>query len=204
MKQLNYLHLFTGLLAFVLVIAGITGLYQPSPMTFTSGNPTVSLLLMAALVNLLAAAYIRRRSGINRWLQIFGSLLLVSGMAAAVVATDNNTLMISGITLDQIAMFASSSGTLFHVLANLDTLFSPAPEFIDTSGRETGSVKWFNVSKGFGFITRDSGGDVFVHYRSIRGEGHRTLSEGQRVEFIVADKDKGLQAEDVIAAPKGR
>lgn len=204
MKQLNYLHLFTGLLAFVLVIAGITGLYQPSPMTFTSGNPTVPLLLMAALVNLLAAAYIRRRSGINRWLQIFGSLLLVSGMASAVVATDNNTLMIFGITLYQIAMFASSSGTLFHVLANMDVLFSPAPDFIDTSGRETGSVKWFNVSKGFGFITRDSGGDVFVHYRSIRGEGHRTLSEGQRVEFIVADKDKGLQAEDVIAAQKGR
>ncbi|MTI13541.1 cold-shock protein [Sansalvadorimonas verongulae] len=65
------------------------------------------------------------------------------------------------------------------------------------SGRETGTVKWFNVSKGFGFITRDSGDDIFVHYRAIRGEGHRILSEGQRVDFVVAEKEKGLQAEDV-------
>ncbi|MCL6270223.1 cold-shock protein [Sansalvadorimonas sp. 2012CJ34-2] len=70
----------------------------------------------------------------------------------------------------------------------------------DDGSRECGTVKWFNVSKGFGFITRDHGGDIFVHYRAIRGEGHRTLSEGQRVEFQVANKEKGLQAEDVVAA----
>jgi cold shock CspA family protein len=63
--------------------------------------------------------------------------------------------------------------------------------------RENGKVKWFNATKGFGFITRDAGDDVFVHYRSIRGEGHRTLREGQRVEFVVMKGDKGLQAEDV-------
>lgn len=68
------------------------------------------------------------------------------------------------------------------------------------SGRETGTVKWFNTSKGFGFISRDSGDDVFVHFRAIRGEGHRVLVEGQRVEFTVAMRDKGLQAEDVTAA----
>ncbi|WP_308426270.1 cold shock domain-containing protein [Pseudomonas matsuisoli] len=66
--------------------------------------------------------------------------------------------------------------------------------------RETGTVKWFNTSKGFGFISRDSGEDVFVHFRAIRGEGHRVLMEGQRVEFVVMHRDKGLQAEDVIAA----
>ncbi|UYM18948.1 cold-shock protein [Endozoicomonas euniceicola] len=76
-------------------------------------------------------------------------------------------------------------------------------EYTDTD-RETGTVKWFNVTKGFGFITRDQGDDVFVHYRAIRGEGHRILSEGQRVEFVVVEKDKGLQAEDVIAARQGR
>jgi CspA family cold shock protein len=64
-------------------------------------------------------------------------------------------------------------------------------------GRETGTVKWFNTSKGFGFISRDSGDDIFVHFRAIRGEGHRVLAEGQRVEFTVAMRDKGLQAEDV-------
>jgi cold shock CspA family protein len=63
--------------------------------------------------------------------------------------------------------------------------------------REHGRVKWFNATKGFGFITREQGDDVFVHYRSIRGEGHRTLREGQRVEFVVMKGDKGLQAEDV-------
>lgn len=65
--------------------------------------------------------------------------------------------------------------------------------------REQGRVKWFNATKGFGFITREQGDDVFVHYRSIRGEGHRTLREGQRVEFVVTKGEKGLQAEDVQA-----
>lgn len=63
--------------------------------------------------------------------------------------------------------------------------------------RETGTVKWFNTTKGFGFIARDSGDDIFVHFRAIRGEGHRILVEGQRVEYSVISRDKGLQAEDV-------
>ncbi|HED34473.1 MAG TPA: cold shock domain-containing protein [Gammaproteobacteria bacterium] len=66
--------------------------------------------------------------------------------------------------------------------------------------RESGVVKWFNTSKGFGFITRDGGDDVFVHFRSIRGQGHRALFEGQRVEFDITEGDKGLQAEDVAIA----
>jgi len=63
--------------------------------------------------------------------------------------------------------------------------------------REAGTVKWFNVSKGFGFITRESGEDVFVHFRSIQGDGRRVLRDGQRVRFNVVEGDKGLQAEDV-------
>jgi len=66
-------------------------------------------------------------------------------------------------------------------------------------GRERGVVKWFNVKKGFGFITWDAGEDVFVHFRSIRGQGHRSLTEGQRVKFTVVQGDKGPQAEDVTA-----
>jgi len=66
--------------------------------------------------------------------------------------------------------------------------------------RESGSVKWFNANKGFGFITRDNGDDIFVHFRSIRGEGHRVLRDGQRVEFAVCEGEKGLQAEDVAVA----
>ena len=63
--------------------------------------------------------------------------------------------------------------------------------------RETGTVKWFNDSKGYGFISRDSGDDVFVHYSAIEGEGFRTLSENQRVEFGVEQGPKGLQAVNV-------
>ncbi|MCI0514680.1 cold-shock protein [candidate division KSB1 bacterium] len=63
--------------------------------------------------------------------------------------------------------------------------------------REAGTVKWFNSSKGFGFIQRDGGEDIFVHYTSVRGEGYRSLQEGQRVEFTVIQGAKGLQAQDV-------
>jgi CspA family cold shock protein len=67
------------------------------------------------------------------------------------------------------------------------------------SERETGSVKWFNSSKGYGFIERaDGSGDVFVHYSSIQGEGYRTLEEGQKVEFEVTQGEKGPQAQDVV------
>ena len=68
------------------------------------------------------------------------------------------------------------------------------------SGRETGTVKWFNAAKGFGFITRENGDDIFVHFRSIQGKGHRSLGEGQTVIFEVAESDKGLQAVDVCSA----
>lgn len=68
------------------------------------------------------------------------------------------------------------------------------------AGQEVGTVKWFNAAKGFGFITRENGDDVFVHFRSIQGKGHRSLGEGQRVVFSIAEGDKGLQAVDVSSA----
>jgi CspA family cold shock protein len=65
--------------------------------------------------------------------------------------------------------------------------------------REEGEVKWFNVSKGFGFIRRDNGEEIFVHFRSIRSKnpGRRGLRDGQRVTYVVVESDKGPQAEDV-------
>ncbi len=66
------------------------------------------------------------------------------------------------------------------------------------SERETGTVKWFNETKGFGFIEREGGEDVFVHYSSIRGEGFKTLQEGQKVEFTLGQGQKGPQALDVM------
>ncbi len=66
------------------------------------------------------------------------------------------------------------------------------------SEKEQGTVKWFNGSKGFGFIERESGDDVFVHYTAIVSDGFRTLNEGQRVEFIVTEGQKGPQAQEVV------
>jgi len=65
---------------------------------------------------------------------------------------------------------------------------------------EKGKVKWFNNSKGYGFIERETGEDVFVHYTAITGDGYRTLEEGQTVEFEVVEGDKGLQATNVAKA----
>ena len=67
------------------------------------------------------------------------------------------------------------------------------------SDRVVGTVKWFNASKGYGFISVEGSDDVFVHYRAIRAEGYLSLSEGQKVEFTVKSGPKGPQAEDVVA-----
>ena len=76
----------------------------------------------------------------------------------------------------------------FHRNKNRDT---------DQKDRIKGTVKWFNGSKGFGFITLDGGDEIFVHFRSIRGGGRRVLRDGQGVTFRIADSSKGPQAEDV-------
>lgn len=66
------------------------------------------------------------------------------------------------------------------------------------SSQKTGTVKWFNESKGFGFLEQESGPDVFVHYSAIQGSGFKVLTEGQRVQFDVTQGPKGLQAENVV------
>ena len=67
-----------------------------------------------------------------------------------------------------------------------------------SNAREQGVVKWFNASKGYGFIQRQSGEDVFVHYSAITGEGYRNLQEGATVEFEVVKGPKGFQAANVV------
>lgn len=66
------------------------------------------------------------------------------------------------------------------------------------SEQQTGTVKWFNDSKGYGFIQRENGADLFVHFRSIVGSGHRSLSEGQQVSFSVGEGQKGPMATNVV------
>lgn len=67
------------------------------------------------------------------------------------------------------------------------------------SERQSGSVKWFNDDKGFGFITPESGSDLFVHFRAIQGNGFKSLKEGQKVTFVAVQGQKGMQADEVIA-----
>lgn len=66
------------------------------------------------------------------------------------------------------------------------------------SERVQGTVKWFNANKGYGFISRDGGEDVFVHYSALQSDGYRSLDEGQRVEYTIEQGPKGLQASNVV------
>jgi cold shock protein len=100
-------------------------------------------------------------------------------------------------------LFSLTSATLACALQLASAMKLSEKSSVTRTGdsrRESGTVKWFNTSKGFGFISRDSGDDIFVHFRAIRGDGHRVLVEGERVEFVVMQRDKGLQAEDVTTA----
>lgn len=131
--------------------------------------------------------------------------LVISIIATAIATqliTQENFPTTNGLITLGVLIFASS---LISALASSNTGRPKAKNNVQNAAnidnsRESGTVKWFNTSKGFGFITRDNGDDVFVHFRSIRGQGHRTLFEGQRVEFNITEGDKGLQAEDVAIA----
>lgn len=135
-------------------------------------------------------------------------LLIVNQFASAL--PDNTTAS---------AFLSSGNGTVFYVLAWIvflaaSLITSIAGDTTKTAtdsdfeqdsnnaedgpeGAESGTVKWFNVNKGFGFITTDAGEDVFVHFRSIRGHGRRSLRQGQLVRFDLSDGDKGKQADNV-------
>ncbi|QLC77543.1 cold-shock protein [Pseudomonas sp. LPB0260] len=112
--------------------------------------------------------------------------------------------MIANLPATLFSLLSILAAVLLHLGTNLRLQVRTHSSTASSADRETGTVKWFNTSKGFGFISRDSGDDIFVHFRAIRGEGHRVLVEGQRVEFSVMQRDKGLQAEDVIAALPAR
>ena len=142
---------------------------------------------------------------------------LIISLVIAAVASTVTTLLQGGTVPDLVSMAAFAIATLATALivggpatapraaagtaAARPDAGKPAPVAAPSGAeREEGQVKWFNVSKGFGFITKDDGEEIFVHFRSIRGEGRRSLRDGQRVSFVVAQSDKGPQAEDVEGA----
>lgn len=137
-------------------------------------------------------------------IKIILSLLIAAAIASA-------TTLIQGNTLPDVPMLLACG---LSALASIILVARPGVADNSKSGadvpkkagsqthrqeanREFGEVKWFNASKGFGFIIKEDGEEIFVHFRSIRGEGRRGLRDGQQVSFVVAESDKGPQAEDV-------
>ncbi len=191
-------HLLTGAAALLLSIipslrADVTPYLQ---------QPDAIYLALLGLINLILAPVVPQYyKGARHYLQVASSALLVLAvpLQALTLLAQPELGSLPGLACTLLA-------AVLHLTAGFmkpaKTRSQPSNSSYDSSQRDTGTVKWFNTSKGFGFISRDSGDDIFVHFRAIRGEGHRVLVEGQRVEFSVMNRDKGLQAEDVIAAPR--
>lgn len=203
--MLKIVHVLTGILA--LVLSFVPSLSGAIPLLL---HPEAICLLLLGLLNVqfIPSAQLHAR-GSKRPVILAVSILLVLSVVIQI-----------GVLLIPVAAIAGQPATLaslllafIAVLLHLATAQArderqsrthSIPRARNTSsaapaaGRETGTVKWFNTSKGFGFISRDSGDDVFVHFRAIRGDGHRVLIEGQRVEYTIMMRDKGLQAEDVV------
>ncbi|MDI2140900.1 MULTISPECIES: cold-shock protein [unclassified Pseudomonas] len=196
--MLKIVHLLMG--AAALLLSFIPSL-RPEAVPYLQ-QPDALYLAFFGLLNLVIAPVIPYwNKGPRQHLQNLVSALLVLTVVLQTLTLIAPMPVIAG----QPAVLFSLVIALVAVAVHLAVSFyksSPAAatQSYDMSNRDTGTVKWFNTSKGFGFISRDSGDDIFVHFRAIRGEGHRVLVEGQRVEFSVMNRDKGLQAEDVIAA----
>jgi CspA family cold shock protein len=149
--------------------------------------------------------YINERLAMSPTVKIIISLVIAAVVASATTLLQGNPL--PDLPLLLAFCVATVSTALLTSLAPSGRAETdgdrkrPAPAKAagnDSADRESGKVKWFNTSKGFGFIVKDDGEEIFVHFRSIRGEGRRGLRDGQRVSFVVADSDKGPQAEDVV------
>jgi CspA family cold shock protein len=146
-------------------------------------NNTLIRNILVSLVVALLAPVVLPLLAISPAVTMTGSVALKVYLLVFVL------LMLAATINELLRLKASYSGD--------DEAYESETEHAEGDDREEGVVKWFNVNKGFGFIIRDAGGEVFVHFRSIRGTGHRTLREGQRVRFAAVDGEKGLQAEDV-------
>lgn len=201
--MLKIIHVLTGVIA--LALSFIPSLTGAVPLLL---QPEALGLLFLGLLNVQFASSVQAiNHGRNRPVLLGVSALLIVAVVIQaailllpVVAIAGQPATLASLALAFIAVLlqlatAQSGNIRTHRKSQHRNVTAPAA---GTAEREAGTVKWFNTSKGFGFISRDSGDDVFVHFRAIRGEGHRVLMEGQRVEFSVMMRDKGLQAEDVV------
>ncbi|MCH4874437.1 cold shock domain-containing protein membrane protein [Pseudomonas helleri] len=196
--MLKIVHLITG--AAALLLSFIPGL-QADAVPYLQHNDALYLAFLGLLNLTLAPVIPYWNKGPRHQLQNLVSALLVLSVVLQTLTLFGLLLPIGEQPAVLLSLVPAVLAVALHLIINLYKS-SPASssQSYDMTNRDTGTVKWFNTSKGFGFISRDSGDDIFVHFRAIRGEGHRVLVEGQRVEFSVMNRDKGLQAEDVIAA----
>ena len=196
--MLKIVHLLTG--AAALLLSFIPGL-QADAVPYLQHNDALYLAFLGLLNLTLAPVIPYWNKGPRHQLQNLVSALLVLSVVLQTLTLFDLLRPIGEQPAVLLSLVPAVLAVALHLIINLYKS-SPASssQSYDMTNRDTGTVKWFNTSKGFGFISRDSGDDIFVHFRAIRGEGHRVLVEGQRVEFSVMNRDKGLQAEDVIAA----
>ncbi|PJE77989.1 Major cold shock protein CspA [invertebrate metagenome] len=197
MSNLRFFHVLFGVLSLALLalihLAFTTPTLNDIRNFALSNEKAVSTLLAITLTHLCLGSYLMPFSSVKRRLQVAGSALILLSTLACYASLMRPFLTFFAYPLISLSTLLLITGTGLHFLINCYH-----KKTVSASERENGVVKWFNTTKGFGFITRDDGSDVFVHYRSIRGEGHRALYEGQQVEFLVTKKSKGYQAEDVV------
>lgn len=197
--MLKIVHLVTGVAALLLSL--IPSL-QTESLPYLEQHDALYLAFFGLLNLTLAPVTPYWNKGWRHQLQILVSALLVLTVVVQTLTLLAPMPEVGGHPAILLSLVIALIAIVLHLAISFYRRSSPAAasQTYDMSNRDTGTVKWFNTSKGFGFISRDSGDDIFVHFRAIRGEGHRVLVEGQRVEFSVMNRDKGLQAEDVIAA----
>lgn len=187
-------HLVTG--AAALLLAFIPSL-KTEATPFLQQPDAVYLALFGLLNLILAPVLPLYYRGARQQLQYLACALLV-----VAVVLQTLTVLARPELGNLAALVCAALAVVLHLGASFAQgtrkVRSSQQPLTEAGNRDMGTVKWFNTSKGFGFISRDSGDDIFVHFRAIRGEGHRILVEGQRVEFSVMHRDKGLQAEDVV------
>jgi CspA family cold shock protein len=199
--MLKIVHLLTGFT--VLLLSFVPSLGNDT-LPFLQQPEALSLALLGLLNLILAPQLPIWHADLRHQLQNLVSALLILGTLLQALILLAPLPTIAGLPASLFSLLAVLAAVLLHLATNLRLKARDSTVTHPMTDRETGTVKWFNTSKGFGFISRDSGDDIFVHFRAIRGEGHRVLVEGQRVEFSVMQRDKGLQAEDVIAASPAR
>jgi CspA family cold shock protein len=199
--MLKIVHLLAGVAA--LLLSFVPTLRDQS-LVYLQQADAIYLALFG-LANLLIAPLLPlHHHGARSQLQGLVSVLLVLAVVLQALVLLAPLPLVGTQPAVLLGLLTLAVAIALHLAINLRLNRTPRGEGYSadvlSGDRETGTVKWFNTSKGFGFISRESGEDIFVHFRAIRGEGHRVLVEGQRVEFSVMQRDKGLQAEDVIAS----